>query len=64
MGYLGTWSAPRRFMKANGLDPIVQIADELIRAWALPPKQNRPHGRCPSAWDAREVFACYGDIVF
>ena len=36
LGYLGTWSATRRFMKTHGLDPIVQIAEALTHAWGDP----------------------------
>lgn len=33
LGFLGTWSATRRFIKENGADPIDQIKGELARAW-------------------------------
>jgi SAM-dependent methyltransferase len=32
-GYLGTWSATRRYVEANGHDPVPLIADELAAAW-------------------------------
>ncbi len=33
LGYLGTWSATRRFMNAHGANPVDQIAEELTGAW-------------------------------
>ncbi|MDX1555056.1 MAG: class I SAM-dependent methyltransferase [Xanthomonadales bacterium] len=33
MGYLGTWSALRRFMAEKGHNPLDAIADRLSRAW-------------------------------
>jgi SAM-dependent methyltransferase len=35
-GYLGTWSATRRFMKTHGANPTDQIADALAEAWGDP----------------------------
>lgn len=32
-GYLGTWSAVRRYRKEQGGDPLALIADELSAAW-------------------------------
>src|SRR3954469_4766386 len=33
VGYLETWSATRRFIEANKLNPLTLIADELESAW-------------------------------
>jgi len=33
LGYLRTWSASQRYMKANGSDPVVLIQERLSRAW-------------------------------
>jgi SAM-dependent methyltransferase len=33
LGYLGTWSALRAFIKARGGDPLAALAPELTRAW-------------------------------
>ncbi|MBT0663486.1 methyltransferase domain-containing protein [Geobacter pelophilus] len=35
-GYLGTWSAVRRYIAANGCDPLELIAKELEAAWGDP----------------------------
>lgn len=32
-GYLGTWSASRRYREARGRDPVAEIAGDLARAW-------------------------------
>lgn len=36
LGYLATWSATQRFIKARGSDPIDLIEDELRRLWGEP----------------------------
>lgn len=36
VGYLGTWSATRRFIKAHDTDPVAQIAQALSSAWGDP----------------------------
>ncbi|GAM09001.1 putative methyltransferase [Geobacter sp. OR-1] len=36
VGYLGTWSAVRRYIAANGADPLELIAGELETAWGDP----------------------------
>ncbi len=33
LGYLGTWSASRRFERAHGRDPVDEIEAELRKAW-------------------------------
>ena len=33
LGYLGTWSACRRYSAEHGSDPVDRIADDLQRAW-------------------------------
>lgn len=33
LGYLGTWSASRRYAAANGHDPVALIGDSLRQAW-------------------------------
>jgi SAM-dependent methyltransferase len=33
LGYLGTWSATREFIKAKDFDPVAKMADEFARAW-------------------------------
>jgi len=32
-GYLGTWSAVRRYMSANGTDPVARLHEPLLLAW-------------------------------
>jgi SAM-dependent methyltransferase len=41
LGYLRTWSATQRYIKAHGVDPVVPLAGELVRLWG-PPEQPRP----------------------
>ena len=36
MGYLATWSATRRYMKATGDDPLPLLAQQLTDAWGDP----------------------------
>ena len=36
LGYLGTWSATRRFLKAHGSDPLEQFRPEFTAAWGDP----------------------------
>jgi ubiquinone/menaquinone biosynthesis C-methylase UbiE len=38
LGYLGTWSASKRYQKELGQDPIALIESELRRAWPEPGK--------------------------
>ena len=33
LGYLGTWSATKQYMKAHGSDPVSRFADEFAAAW-------------------------------
>lgn len=33
LGYLGTWSASKRYAEARGEDPLAQIREPLARAW-------------------------------
>jgi SAM-dependent methyltransferase len=33
LGYLRTWSATQRYVKAHGTDPVAEAAPELARAW-------------------------------
>lgn len=40
-GYLGSWSATQRFREMNGRDPIMEIRDELERAWGAPEQPRR-----------------------
>ncbi|HEX8096642.1 MAG TPA: hypothetical protein VF507_01345, partial [Pyrinomonadaceae bacterium] len=32
-GYLGTWSATRRFVAARGFDPVPELAEEILALW-------------------------------
>lgn len=41
MGYLGTWSATRRYIEERGSDPRQPIADELSAAWGSPRMKRR-----------------------
>ncbi|MEO8289157.1 MAG: class I SAM-dependent methyltransferase [Chloroflexota bacterium] len=41
IGYLGTWSPVRRYIEANGHDPIAIIADSLRSAWGNPTERRR-----------------------
>jgi len=34
MGYLRSWSATQKFIKAEGYDPLVTFSDQLKKAWA------------------------------
>lgn len=36
LGYLGTWSALRRFVAERGFDPLVEVSGPLGRAWGDP----------------------------
>ena len=36
VGYLGTWSSSRNYQRANGVDPLTLIGDELLTAWGDP----------------------------
>ena len=36
LGYLGTWSATKQFVKANGFDPLARFGPEFAAAWGEP----------------------------
>jgi SAM-dependent methyltransferase len=36
LGYLRTWSATQKFVKEQGFDPVVELADELLALWGAP----------------------------
>lgn len=36
LGYMNTWSATKRFVAANGFNPLDRLADELHSAWGDP----------------------------
>ena len=36
LGYLGTWSATKNFIGANGFDPVTSLANELAKLWGNP----------------------------
>jgi SAM-dependent methyltransferase len=36
LGYLRTWSATKKFIGANGLDPATSLANELTKLWGDP----------------------------
>lgn len=36
LGYLGTWSATRRFIQGRGTNPVDQVAEDLALAWGDP----------------------------
>jgi SAM-dependent methyltransferase len=36
LGYLGTWSATKQFIRANGCDPVEQFAPEFASVWGGP----------------------------
>lgn len=36
LGYLRTWSATKKFIEANGFDPVTSLAHELIKLWNDP----------------------------
>jgi SAM-dependent methyltransferase len=36
LGYLGTWSATKQYVKANGSDPLDRFAPEFAAAWGDP----------------------------
>ena len=40
IGYLGTWSAVKHYEKANGINPVEAIRQELARAWGAVPGHN------------------------
>jgi ubiquinone/menaquinone biosynthesis C-methylase UbiE len=55
LGYLGTWSATKRYIEANGTDPIAAATPELAAAWGDPDERRRVRwpihprvGRTPS----------------
>ena len=41
VGYLGTWSAVRRYREALGQDPIGPVSEELARVWGPPDRPRR-----------------------
>jgi SAM-dependent methyltransferase len=43
-GYLGTWSASRRYQEATGREPLAEIRDRLREAW------GEPHQRRVLRW--------------
>jgi SAM-dependent methyltransferase len=43
LGYLGTWSATRRYREARGEDPVAQVRAALESAWREP---SRPRSVC------------------
>lgn len=40
LGYLGTWSATRAYMKAKGSDPLVELSRRLTPLWPDPEKKK------------------------
>ena len=36
LGYLGTWSATKQYVKAHGSDPVARFAPEFAAAWGDP----------------------------
>jgi len=42
VGYLGTWSATKAFIRENGRDPVAEIVPELAAAWG-PSGTHRAH---------------------
>lgn len=45
VGYVRTWSATRRFVEARGVDPVLEVSEELSRAWGAPEEVR------PILWD-------------
>jgi len=41
LGYLATWSAVRRFEKANETDPLEAIREQLLSAWGEPEQRRK-----------------------
>ena len=41
IGYLGTWSAVKRFEKATGVNPLEQVLELLMPLWGHPEKPHR-----------------------
>jgi hypothetical protein len=41
LGYLGTWSATQRFIKAKGFNPIELIRADLANSWGDPEVKRR-----------------------
>ncbi len=35
-GYLGTWSATQQYIRANGTDPVPEIAEQISKFWGDP----------------------------
>src|SRR5438132_213598 len=40
LGYLGTWSATKQFVKAHGTDPLDRFAPEFAAAWGEPTRMR------------------------
>jgi len=40
LGYLGTWSATRAFIKAKGIDPLAELGQRLAALWPDPETQK------------------------
>lgn len=40
-GYLRTWSATKRFMEARGLDPVIDLANNLLPLWGEPEEEKQ-----------------------
>ena len=40
LGYLGTWSASRAYLKAKGIDPLVDLGRRLVALWPDPEMQK------------------------
>jgi SAM-dependent methyltransferase len=43
LGYLGTWSASREFVKANGFDPVKHLEEAFVKAWVDPGETRTVH---------------------
>lgn len=41
LGYLGTWSASQRYLRATGEDPVAQIREDVAAAWGEPGAARR-----------------------
>ncbi len=40
LGYLRSWSATQRFIEASGIDPLINFAEELRKAWDAPEEKK------------------------
>ncbi len=36
LGYLGTWSAVKKYKQENGIDPVTELSEEITRLWGDP----------------------------